>query len=99
MRNKNRGLFIDRKLKGVGWGKEREKNVFEQAPDQRLISWHDFSADDGELFMDDCNLCTCFSGEVTCTKRQCPASVLSPEYNASESFSSFSVQFSSHLNI
>lgn len=38
---------------------------------------------DGELFMDDCNLCTCFSGEVTCTKSQCPASVLSPEYNAS----------------
>ena len=81
------------------WGKEKRKNVSEQATDQRLIYWHDFFADDGELFMDDCNLCTCFSGEVTCTKRQCPASVLSPEYNASESFSSFSVQVSTQLNI
>lgn len=71
------------------WGKEERKNVSEQATDQRLIYWHDFFVDDGELFMDDCNLCTCFSGEVTCTKRQCPASVLSPEYNASESFLHF----------
>ncbi|KAJ7371296.1 hypothetical protein OS493_026940 [Desmophyllum pertusum] len=38
---------------------------------------------DGEMFMDDCNLCTCFSEELTCTKRHCPESVFSPEYNAS----------------
>lgn len=37
----------------------------------------------GETFRDECNLCTCFSGELTCTKRNCPESVLSPEYNAS----------------
>lgn len=42
------------------------------------------SVDDGELFMDDCNLCTCFSGELTCTRRHCSESVLSPEYNASK---------------
>ena len=43
-----------------------------------------FFADNGETFRDDCNLCTCFSGELTCTKRNCPESVLSPEYNASK---------------
>ncbi|PFX20290.1 Reversion-inducing cysteine-rich protein with Kazal motifs [Stylophora pistillata] len=37
----------------------------------------------GETFIDECNLCTCFSGELTCTKRNCPDSVLSPEFNAS----------------
>ena len=82
-----------------GWGgeKKKKKTVCEQAADQRLIYWHDFTADDGELFMDDCNLCTCFSGEVTCTKRQCPVSVLSPEYNASKYCSSFSGQVSTQL--
>lgn len=43
-----------------------------------------FFADNGETFRDECNLCTCFSGELTCTKRNCPESVLSPEYNASK---------------
>lgn len=43
-----------------------------------------FSADDGELFMDGCNICTCFSGELICTKKHCPEPVFSPEYNASK---------------
>lgn len=37
----------------------------------------------GEMFMDDCNMCVCFAGELTCTKINCPSSVLSPDYNAS----------------
>lgn len=35
------------------------------------------------MFMDDCNMCVCFAGELTCTKINCPSSVLSPDYNAS----------------
>ena len=44
-----------------------------------------FSADDGDMFMNDCNMCVCFAGELTCTKMHCPAALLSPEYNASKS--------------
>lgn len=38
---------------------------------------------DGDMFMNDCNMCVCFAGELTCTKMHCPAALLSPEYNAS----------------
>ena len=49
-----------------------------------LTSCCSFSADDGEMFMDGCNMCTCFSGELICTKKHCPEPVFSPEYNASK---------------
>ena len=50
-----------------------------------LFNWCCFSsADDGELFMDGCNMCTCFSGELVCTMKHCPEPVFSPEYNASK---------------
>ncbi|KAK2562035.1 Reversion-inducing cysteine-rich protein with Kazal motifs [Acropora cervicornis] len=44
---------------------------------------HTCVPDHGEMFMDDCNMCVCFAGELTCTKINCPSSVLPPDYNAS----------------